>query len=171
MGHRVISECVDSRTGIRYFPGDSFPEAEDAHITRLMAAGVLSGETSSARSSRGAGIAQAEAELEEISRTLNAARKRRDDELVAISDEIAKARAAADIALREIADTTAKAQAAAVDAAAQESVARDPADDGLADKTIPELREIATAEGVDLGGATKADRIVAAIRAKRAPAS
>jgi len=44
-------------------------------------------------------------------------------------------------------------------------------DDGLEAMNLPDLKSTATAEGVDLGNATKKADIVAAIRAHRAPAA
>lgn len=43
----VVAECVDYRTGKRFYPGDSFPDPEPEQAKRLTAAGCL-GEPSKA---------------------------------------------------------------------------------------------------------------------------
>ena len=172
---KVISECVDRDSGRRYLPGSFFPESAPAEqIERLIGSGCLrqvsakdleAAEKSLAASAR----REAEAEHAEIEKTLEAARERRDVEIAQISDEIGKARRdAEDEKARitaEVEEFRAKSGGAPDDPA--EVARRQINEDGLFDKTVPELKDVAASEGVDVSASAKKDDIVAAIRAKR----
>ncbi len=43
----VIAECVDARSGKRYYPGDTFPDPDAGQVERLTAAGCFAKDAAS----------------------------------------------------------------------------------------------------------------------------
>lgn len=138
---KVLAECVDSRNGKRFCPGEEFsPTPTAAQARRLISAGCLPG---------GA---------------LDLAIKA-DDEAEAAA-EAASIEAEARAAEEEKARQDLSDAAASEDPAAQQRDAIN--DDKLFESTVDQLKDIAKAEEIDLGEAKRKDEIVAAIRAARA---
>lgn len=168
---KVISECVDRRTGKRYAVGDSFPAQDLEQVDRLIRAGCLRQGSSETGGGQGttddvaAKREEAASELAAIDETIAAARRRRDEELAAIENDIAEARAAANARISELqqeqSTMTQQTDPAAI-------VRAQINEDGLFEKTVAELRDIAEAEGIDLGDARRKEEVVAGIRASRA---
>lgn len=81
MPYKVIAECIDARSGKRYFPGEDFPAPDKDQVERLVKARCIE-EVSAAEAKRLAKDAadRAKAEAEE-------ARKARVAALEAMTDE------------------------------------------------------------------------------------
>jgi hypothetical protein len=160
MRYKVIAECVDTRSGKRYLPGpdtyfDPAPEADQAQ--RLIKAGVLREEPDEgakhvflalATDAAGAGFQLVDTAGFAFGGVYMGGTFPSGPEdfhwqpLTILADEI------------------------------DGDVDHDDDDeDGLGDQTVPELRELAATEEVDLTGLTRKPDILAAIRAKRLDAS
>jgi len=138
---KVLAECVDSRNGKRFRPGEEFsPVPTAAQARRLIAAGCLP-DGALALAIKADDEAEAEAEAAAIEAAVRSAEEER--------------------ARQELSDAAAR-----NDAAAQQRDAMN--EDKLFESTIDQLKDIAKAEEIDLGDAKRKDEIVAAIRAARA---
>ena len=142
MDHLVKAECVDTRTGKRYFVGDPFPNPTAEQLVRLSSAGCIEKEP-----------------IVDLSDKAVADMSRQDLEIVALDSFMSHVQSLDEDRLRDMVEEMRR----------READGADPADGevtpSLDDMTIAELKEHADKKGFDLGSATKKDEIIAAIKA------
>jgi hypothetical protein len=144
MDHLVKAECVDTRTGKRYFVGDPFPNPTAEQLVRLSSAGCIEKEP-----------------IVDLSDKAVADMSRQDLEIVALDSFMSHVQSLDEDRLRDMVEEMRRREADGADI--------DPTDGAVTpsfdDMTIAELKEHADKKGVDLGSATKKDDIIAAIKA------